>query len=166
MNAMANVIPLKDLTPKTERSSYLKATNGDAIGSGFHVPKGDFARFLGYKPPTDKEAQGDVTGGRVLEVALQKQFNEVGQATAKTGHSYNNLWIASGRYEKVPGQEKAAIAANMDAMNQSLEVGQATNMRYLEMQYKFQYMSRSFGTISNLMKARNDSVKKAINEVK
>ena len=166
MSAMANVIPLKDLTPKTERAQFLTTKNGDVLGSGYHIPKGDFARFLGYKPPTNKENQGDVSGSRVMEVALQKQFGELGKATTKNGSAYLNLWVASGRYEKGPGQEKSAIAANMDAMNQSLEVGQAMGMQYLEMQYKFQYMSMSFGTVSNLMKARNDSVKKAINEIR
>jgi hypothetical protein len=166
MNAMGNVIPLKDITPKTDRARYLTTKNGDVVGSGYSVPKGDFARFLGYKPPTDKENQGDVSGNRILEVALQKQFKELGKGTTKTGSGYLNLWVASGRHETGPGHEKDAVAANIDAMNQSLEVGQATNMRYLEMQYKFQYMSMSFGTISNLMKARNDSVKKSINEVK
>lgn len=166
MSAMANVIPLRDLAPKTERSYYLKGANGDAIGSGFHVPKGDFARFLGYKAPTDRENRGDTSGSRTLEVALQKQFDALGKASTKNGHAYNNLWIASGRYETGPGREREAIAATMDAMNQSVEIGQAMGIRYLEMQYKFQNLSMSFGTISNLMKARNDSVKKAINEVR
>ena len=166
MSAMANVIPLKDLTPKTERANYLTTKNGDVVGSGYTVPKGDFSRFLGFKPATEKESQGNTSGGRTLEVAVQKQFNELGKTTTKDSAAYLNLWIASGRYEKGPGQEKQAVAAGMDAMNQSLEVGHAMGLQYLEMQYKFQYLSMSFGTISNLMKARNDSVKKAINEVK
>ncbi|MBI5510875.1 MAG: hypothetical protein HY903_19110 [Deltaproteobacteria bacterium] len=166
MSAMANVIPLKDLTPKTDRSYYIRNKQGDVVGHGYKVPKGDFSRFLGFKEPTEKEKQGETSGARTIEVAIQKQFNQLGEATTKSGSGALNLWVASGRFEQRPGQEKEAIAANMDALKESVEMGHASGMQYLEMQYKFQYLSMSFGTISNLMKARNDSVKKAINEVR
>jgi hypothetical protein len=54
----------------------------------------------------------------------------------------------------------------MDSIQQSVELNNASNMHYLEMQYKFQWASKSFGVISNLMKVRHDSTKKSINEVR
>ena len=32
-------------SPKTERSHALRTRNGDVVGGGYHVPKGDFGRF-------------------------------------------------------------------------------------------------------------------------
>jgi len=164
---MATFIPMKEIKPKaTERAYYAKNVDGDIRGSGFQIPKGDFGTFLGFKKPNERELQGDVSGSRAIEVAVHKQMNDLGKASMKNGQAYTNLWIASGRYEKQPGREGDAIKAGMDSMNESVELGHAMGMRYLEMQYKFQWASMSFGTVSNLMKARNDSVKKAINEVR
>jgi len=39
-------------------------------------------------------------------------------------------------------------------------------MQYLEMQYKFQIASTNYGAISNMMKARYETVKKSLDGVR
>ena len=177
---------------RATRESYIKAPNGDLIGNNYTVPKGDFGAFLGYKNPTPQEMTGDkpMTGARIIEIALQKEMKEIGMGAAKNGNTYRNSGISWGRYQNEPGREKDMIKDAMDAMKQgqdknSIEdkVGRMTagsvtpyfeqlqkfqdgsrndNIKYLEMQYKFQEISKQEGTISNLMKTRHDCVSRTI----
>jgi hypothetical protein len=201
-----------DQTAK-ERTSYIKNKEGDAVGNNYIAPKGDFSTFLGYKPPTPGELSGKtpVAGHRVLEVALQKTFNEIGEGAAERGNTYRNMYVANGRFANEPGREKEMIKDGFDsiragaeynstqrpsttgasasgtmpsagappggamklgagsAMKQYLNKVEASqnkshndNVRYLEMQYKFQEISKQDGVISNLMKTRHDAVSRTI----
>lgn len=203
-----------DQTAK-ERTAYITNKQGDAVGNNFVVPKADFGSFLGYKPPTPGELSGKepITGRRVMEVALQKSFGEVGMGAAERGNTYRNMYVANGRFQNEPGREKEMIKDGLDSIragadmnstrsamradsgSTSLQVGgqgQAQtkaaapsmlsgaqkqyftkleasnakshndNVRYLEMQYKFQEISKQDGVISNLMKTRHDAVSRTI----
>jgi hypothetical protein len=149
-----------------ERATYITKKNGDVVSSGYSVPKGDFARFLGMRPPTAAETGGAVSGFRAVEVALQKNFNALGRSAVKNGSKYRSVPGALGAFDNEPGREADGVANALDAMKDSVEVGHAMGMQYLEMQYKFEYASRSFGTISNMMKARYESVKKSLDGVR
>ena len=61
---------------------------------------------------------------------------------------------------------ESMVKDGLDSIRGSVELNKASNMYYLEMQYKFMLASRNFGVISNLMKVRSESTKKAINEIK
>ena len=156
-----------DLT-RNDRKVWVKKKNGDLEGWRFNIPKGDFARFLGYKPPTADEKSGkkQVSANRVLEVALQKSFNKLGPQALQRGSAYTNMYIAYGAHSNKPGRAKDAIRDGLDSIKASVELNKASNVFYLEMQYKFQLANKNFGTISNLMKVRHESTKKAINEVR
>lgn len=149
-----------------DRKTYLTTTKGDVVGSGYSVPKGDFARFLGMKPPTPQEAGGGVAGFRAIEVALQKQFNQLGRSAVKNGSKYRSVGGALGAFDNEPGREIDAAANGLDAMKDSVEMGHAMGMQYLEMQYKFQLASTNYGAISNMMKARYETVKKSLDGVR
>lgn len=152
-----------------ERSIGIKDKQGDLRGPHFNIPKGDFAHFLGMQKPTDQELAGQaaMSGARTIEVALHKQFNELGAQALKRGNEYRNIPIALGARANRPGEQAPNVVKDgLDAMQASVEKSSALNMRYLEMQYKFQEASNQYGTLSNLMKVRHESVKKTMSEVK
>jgi hypothetical protein len=124
-----------------------------------------------------------------MELAMQKEIQEIGLGAAKNGNAYRNQFVAGGQYANMPGHEKHAIADIRDAISQSadknsmeargLQMGSGTeqyfakvenmqkqshndNVKYLEMQYKFQEISKQDSTISNLMKTRHDAVSRTI----
>jgi hypothetical protein len=174
-----------------QRADYLTNQKGDAIGSNYVVPKGDFANFMGYRPPTADEANGTVKtdSRRAMELSMQKELQEIGLGAAKNGNAYRNQYVAGEQYANQLGHERDAIKDMRDAIAQSadknsmesrsLQMGSGTaqyfakvenmqkqshndNVRYLEMQYKFQEISKQDSTISNLMKVRHDAVSRTI----
>ena len=167
MSVTANVAPYNPATSK-DRQVWIKKKNGDLVGGNFVVPKGDFSRFLGYAKPSAAEQKGEskVSPERVIEMALQREFNTLGKKAMQRGMAYRNMYISMGKYANQPGREQDMLKDGMDAIGQSVELNRASNMYYLEMQYKFQWASKSFGVISNLMKVRHESTKKAVNEVR
>ncbi|MEO1174109.1 MAG: hypothetical protein AAFX94_18985 [Myxococcota bacterium] len=169
MNASANVMSAEQMVTGTKkRTVHLRGKSGNLYGANYTIPKGDFARFLGWKPETESEASGQqkAQGWRALQIAIQKEMNQVGESAMQRGSTYRNLFIAPARYSQKPGRGEDMIADGVNAMEQSVEKGHNLNMRYLELQYKFQLAGKNFGTVSNLMKVRHESVKKAMNDVK
>jgi hypothetical protein len=175
----------------SDRSDFIRNKVGDAVGSNYVVPKGDFAHFMGYRPPTADEANGTVKtdSKRAMELAMQKDLQDIGLGAAKNGNAYRNHFVAGGQYANQPGHEKQAIADMRDAIAQgsdkgtsgtkALQMGSGTeqyfaraegmqqkshnlNVQYLEMQYKYQEISKQESTISNLMKTRHDAVSRTI----
>ena len=167
MDANATGVPFNPALA-TDRKVFIRKRNGDLAGGNFTIPKGDFAHFLGYRKASSAEQSGEtpVTADRVLELAMRQQFQKLGERSMQRGMAYRNMYVSAGRYENQPGREKDMIQDGLDSIRQSVEVNQQSNIYYLEMQYKFQWASKSFGVISNLMKVRNESTKKAINEVR
>ncbi len=167
MSAQATGISF-DPARAENRQVHLKAKNGDLIGANYRIPKGDFAHFLGYKAPSKDEEGGKekVTADRVLEMALHKEFNELGTKAMSRGSAYRNMYVSHGFFENKPGREGDMMKDGMDSIRASVELNKASNVYYLEMQYKFMLASKNFGVISNLMKVRNESTKKAISEVR
>lgn len=166
MNGNAQAIAYSPATAQ-KRQVWIRQKNGDIVGGNYRIPKGDFSRFLGYRPASGQENAGKkVSANRVLELAMQKSFQKLGTEAMQRGSAYRNMYVAMGRRANRPGSEGSVMRDNVDAVGQSLELNRASNMQYLEMQYKFQWASKSFGVISNLMKARHESTKKSISEVR
>lgn len=169
MHAMGDMLPLDQvMLGQKKRTVHLKGKSGNLYGGNYTIPKGDFARFLGWKPETEAEASGEqkAQGWRALQVAIQREMNQVGESAMQRGSAYRNLYMAWGKHTQHPGREKDLVNEGLNAMEQSVEKSHNLNMRYLEMQYKFQLAGKNFGTVSNLMKVRHESVKKAMNDVK
>lgn len=175
------------------RESYIRAPNGDYVGNNYVVPKGDFSKHLGYDKPSQAELSGEkpLSGSRIIELALQKEMQDLGERAAKNGNSYRNIHISWGRFGGEPGRERDMLKDARDAIQagpekntledkvgrmglsngtapyfQKLQDMQTSsrndNIRYMEMQYKFMEMSKQEGTISNLMKTRHDAVSRSI----
>ena len=163
----AKNITIASLQSAKQREAWVKNKQGDLVGGNYRIPKGDFARFLGFKPATKAEAQGKQVGAsRVLELAMQREFNALGARAMKRGANYRNMFIAGYKTQNDPQRRGHSFEHSVDAMRSSMEFNRASNLQYLEMQYKFQQASKSFGVISNLMKARNESTKKSIQEIR
>lgn len=168
MNATGTTLTVEQLIGnRKDRTATLKGKSGNLYGGNFTSPKGDFARFLGYKPESEDEKNGaKMSATRTLEVAIQKEMKVVGEGAAERGMAYRNLYIAPGRYSNEMGRGKDMINDGLEAVNQSVERGAELNMRYLEMQYKFHLAGKNFSVVSNLMKVRHESVKKSMNDVR
>ena len=153
--------------PAHQSARVERRHDGDIAGDGFRVPNGDFARVLGIRPHEglpQRNADERVAGWRVIEDALHQQLNHVGMGSLRRYEAYRNL---SKSVETMRGRGGEQFAdASLEAMKESVELGAEANMRYLEMQYQFQFMSQNHSCVSNLMKARYDSVKKSINEIR
>ncbi len=81
--------------------------------------------------------------------------------------STSSITSALGAFDGEPGREDETPPSNgLDAMTNSVEMGSAMGMQYLEMQYKFQLASTNYGAISNMMKARYETVKKSLDGVR
>lgn len=153
--------------------------------------KPDFAKFMGIKPATADELSGTVKtdARRAMELAMAKEVQELGVKSAKSGNAARNQFVAGGQFSNQPGHDKHVITDMRDAINESLDknslgskvlqMGSGTeqyfarvenmqkashndNVKYLEMQYKFQEISKQDSTISNLMKTRHDAVSRTI----
>ena len=180
---------------KTGRDFTYKNEAGDLVSGNSETPNGDFSRFLGFKPPTAEElaGKGSPSSQRVIELALQRAFNEVGGGAMKTGMLARNQYISHGPYENMPGRAQDMVKDGLDSVKEAQQGSEPLrpgafgasgageymkimqeyhvkssddNMRYLEMQYKFLYASKSHGTISTLMKVRHEATRSAIRDVK
>lgn len=176
-----------------QRSDFITNKAGDAVGNNWVVPKSDFSHFMGSQAADAVAGNGQVKtdSRRVLELALQKEMQEIGMGAAKNGNAYRNQFVAGEQFANQPGRERDMIKDMRDAIGQSsekgsmesksLQMGSATqqyfekveslqkqshndNVRYLEMQYKFQEISKQDSTISNLMKTRHDAISRTIRQ--
>ncbi len=157
---------MSNLDLRTEQRAGSEVKRGNDIeGPGFRVPGGDFARVLGIKPQDGPRQKGErMEGARVIEGALHRQFNQVGMGALNRYEAYRNL---SKTVDGMRARSDDQFAdQSLQAMKESVELGAEANMRYLEMQYQFQFMSQNHSCLSNLMKARHESVKKSLSEIR
>src|SRR5688572_13396314 len=115
-----------------QRDVHIKTKNGDLVGPNYRIPGGDFARFLGYKQASKEEKEGKtpVTADRVLEMALQKEFQELGSKAMHRAGAYRNMYVSHGVYENQPGREKDMMKEGLDSIRSSVELNKASNMWY------------------------------------
>jgi len=156
------------VTTKAPRTTYIKTKNNDLLGNDFRITKGDFSHFLGYKAPSTEELEGKspISGKRVIELELQKSFNVMGKSAMSAAKDWQSIGGAMGKFENMPGRDKDSFKAGATAFKEVFEKNNDLNMRYLEVQYKFQFIHASFGTISNLMKVRHEAVRTSIREAR
>ena len=180
---------------RSERDFFLKNKSGDVITGDSKIPKGDFAHFLGGKERGEgglADGGGHPPGHRVLEAMLERGFDKVGTGAVEVGSLARNVGVSHGMYENQVGRSRDLVKDGLDAskemdgsellqpgslgsssssqymkmMQTYQERSSETNMRYLEIQYKFLNASKSHSTISNLMKVRHEATRTAIREVK
>ncbi len=127
--------------------------------------KTDFARVLGFQGEDVAQRNADqrAKGWRVIEAALAKQINTVGEGALKRYAAYDKLSSTIDRM-RVRGNSRFTDPA-MAAMYDSVETGAEANMRYLELQYQMTFMGQNWDCISNLMKARAEAVKNSLSGI-
>ncbi len=119
------------------------------------------------------QAEEKKAGGKKFGNVLSKVASKTLDATASVapfvpGGQLVGL-AARGLSSLVKGRSGAEIATapqdNLDKMWEMQEESQAFNMQYLQLQTQLQSDNRNFSTLSNLMKARHDTAKAAINNM-
>ena len=106
---------------RRERDFVFRNTAGDLISGNSKIPQGNFARFLGFSPPTAEETagKGNPSAGRVIELALLRAFDKVGRGAMETGMMARNQYISHGPYENMPGRVNDLVKDGLDASRQA-----------------------------------------------
>ena len=109
------------------REAYIKNKDGDAVGNNWKVDKADFGAFLGYKPGTASEMAGKepLSGSRVIELMLQKDFQKVGDGAATHGNEYRNMFVSQDAFADKQGRISDQMKDGLDAVRQSLHKNSA-----------------------------------------
>ncbi len=135
----------------------------------------------------------NLPGGQVLDHVLSKQLKELGERTAKNGSQYRNAFVSNFKINNQPGAEKDALKEIGNAVHRGYEDNQdglgalvnkpglgtsgamsymdkmndhmrQDNYKYLEAQYRAEWLSKSTSLISTMMKARHDAIKQSISK--
>ena len=133
---------------------------------GFRIPKGDFAHFLGWKGKKPQAAAKGPSGRDTLGRAIQQmkeqvrtEFQKLGKSAVGRGEAYSKVGKAAGDVVFKGAEPQGQMAV----VRENMELGQAGNIKYLELQYKFQFGSRSYSVLSNIMRRRNETVRNSLN---
>lgn len=135
--------------------------------SGATKGTGEFGRMVN-RPVNmaQRNAQERATGWKVLESAMHKQYATVGMKTSLNRYeSYRTLQKTVDGMKK-SGWDQQINDPVLQGTRDQFAMNSESNMKYLELQQKFQDESRQHTALSNLMKARHDSTKASINEIK
>ena len=142
-----------------------KGTPAQVEPSESRAQKTDFARVMGIRGEdvAQRNAETRAQGWRVVEAALHKHINTVGEGALKRFAAYDKLSATIDRM-RVRSSARFADPA-LAAMQDSVETGAQANMRYLELQYQMTFMGQNWDCISNLMKARAEAVKNSLSAI-
>ena len=156
---------------KAERRAADLQRDEKPKGRKFQIPGNDFSRFLGW----DKQGRGEgknsfsPRGSAVLERSIKGAFQQLGKnAVDRRGKQYEAMGDKIGHttFKATPQNFGRSAGDSMASVKETMEMGQAGAMKYLELQYKLQFGSRSTGIISNLMKKRSETIKAAIGAIR
>lgn len=138
----------------------------DLVGETYVVPGGDFAHFMGRATSSaaSHALTSRVSGSRTLEAALRAQLQQLGAGSLKRIAGYAKV---SDSVDALRSSGKRPFGEEaLQTMQNHLELGHEASLRYLEMQYQFSYLSQNTDCISNLLKARHESTRKAFTEIR
>jgi hypothetical protein len=163
------------LVPKSDFANFMgKAPAGPGAGQAGHAPTGRSVIEMALQRELRELGEGAAKRGntyRNLFVANGRYQNEPGREkdmikdgldSIKAGPDMNSTQkknsSSAASNNLLSGAQKQYFAKVEEQQKQSVN----DNMRYLEMQYKFQEIGKQDGTISNLMKTRHDAVSRVI----
>lgn len=136
------------------------------------TPRNDFGEVLARTAgPAVRVASGLVGAipgiGPVLSVALSGVSSVSQVATSRSGIGTGNATSLETPMTMVGGGKTSGSAFDlMEAQALLQENNQRFTAQYLQLQNEMQRESREYNAISNIMKARHDSAKAAINNVR
>jgi glycerol-3-phosphate dehydrogenase len=103
-----------------------------------------------------------VTGWKTLEAALQKTASGETRSALSRFAGYQDV---TKTLASMKSRNRRSGDVTMDAMQDSMEMNVQQNMRYLELQQRMQEESIGHECLSNLMKARAESVKNSLSAI-
>lgn len=124
-----------------------------------------FSRMLDRRPqaPTSQQVAGErVAGWKTLQAAQQRTLDSRSNSSLNRYAAYQDVTKTLG---SMKGKLKKTGDATLDTMKDSMEMNAEQNMRYLELQQRMQEENIAHDCVSNLMKARAESVKNSINTI-
>lgn len=118
-------------------------------------------------------AAANIPGGTVVSAALAGAKNAVGSnssaLTAAAGSNPSPVAAAgsSGNpvAQNIPGSGSSGLNSQMSQTKQMMEMQASFNLQFLRLQANMQHESRSFQTVSNVMKNRTDTAKNSIRNI-
>lgn len=104
------------------RESYITNKKGDAVGNNYVIPKNDFSAVLGMSQSKSGElsVKEATSGVNVLNDALGKRFQQIGQKAADMGNEGRNMFIAQDSMKNKDGRTGDAIKEGLDSVHQAL----------------------------------------------
>jgi len=124
------------------------------------TPKRDFADVMGQAAATAVSVGADL----IAPVASSSPLLSAAVSAVKT--------VARGALAQSTGAATVGVGGGadpgsmIDANRQLMQEGAQLNMQYLQLQHDMQQESQQYNTVSNVMKARHDSAKAAINNIR
>jgi hypothetical protein len=103
---------------------------------------------------------GDVADGALAGVAAVAPFFPGGELVKMAANGLRGL------SDQAPGGLGGAKGEKLDQMWEMQEQNQMFNLQYMHLQQELQSDNRHFSTMSNLLKARHDTAKAAINNMR
>ena len=98
-------------------------------------------------------------------LGTQKLPDGLTQSQIKDAKQYQAWLLASAkRFDQQAAQGEKLVRASAGSV--SKEASMSFHLQYLELQSRMQHENRSYTTISNIMKAKHDATKNAINNVR
>lgn len=114
-------------------------------------------------------AASGLVGGPILSTAIQAARSGLartrGQTPTSGAGSPLGRAVSGGSGQPAEGQS-ASGNTEVDALRQLQQQGQHENLQYLKLQQEVQQSNRRFSVASNLLKARHDTARSAINNLR
>lgn len=115
-------------------------------------------------------AASGLVGGPILSTAIQAARSGLARtrgqtATGGAGSSPLGRAVGSGSGQ-AGGAQGGSGTSEVEAMRELQQQGQHENLQYLKLQQEVQQSNRRFSVASNLLKARHDTARAAINNLR
>lgn len=177
--AMSSV-KLNNLTPNNMMNLNQATKARQTVDTSFGAKlKGGLAATANIVGGAANMASAVVPGGTILSAALSgvgKASSSAAALTANTaqapvsaagtgGAGVASLPGSNGGAPSIPGTGNGAINSQFNDAKKMFEMQSAFNMQFLQLQTKMQHESRTYQTISNVMKNRTDTAKNSIRNI-
>jgi hypothetical protein len=111
-----------------------------------------------------EQAVTRLPGGPILAAALRPQPSELGPAQV-SGAAVQSL-VPEGTSGTAGGSAAAGVAAGDGSLETALSQSANQNLYFIEVQERISAESRNYSAMSNVLKARHDTVKNAIGNIR
>jgi hypothetical protein len=157
---------MSTIDTRTNQSQVTRDNNvGQSGTSGRAGSTENFSRMLNKQtnaPGAAQQANERVAGWKTVEAALQRTAQGQERSSLSRFAAYQDVTKTLG---SMRSRNKRSGDVSMDAMQDGMELNAEQNMRYLELQQRMQEETIAHECLSNLMKARAESVKNSLSAI-